>query len=297
MSNDLLERLGLGGRVVVVAGAGGGGIGTAICRVVAEAGGKVAAIDVDRRRLDAVGAALAGTVGPHRQLVADVRHSDEVERAVASAEGLGPLHGLVHVVGGLAPDRWGPVLSVDPAAFDQVLELNLRSALLTSQAVGARLVAAGEGSIVHLSSIVGLSALPFGAAYAVAKSAMLALMRTEALEWARSGVRVNAVAAGTIRTPASDSHRSDPPDADADADAERRAVPLGRRGDPDDVAGAALFLLSDLAGWITGQVLVVDGGSSTRPSFLDQDDLPVFVADSPLRRRLAAPTTGLDSND
>jgi NAD(P)-dependent dehydrogenase (short-subunit alcohol dehydrogenase family) len=285
MSGDVLERLGLGGRVVVVAGAGGGGIGTAICRVVAEAGGSVAAVDVDGDRLGAVEMALAGTSGPHRLLVADVRRPDEVEQAVASAEDLGRLHGLVHVAGGLAPDLWGPVLSVAPAAFDQVLELNLRAALLTSRAVGARLVAARSGSIVHLSSIVGLSALPFGAAYAVAKSAMLALMRTEALEWARFGVRVNAVAAGTIRTPASDSHRSDSPDADA----ERQAVPLGRRGEPEDVAGAALFLLSDLAGWITGQVVVVDGGSSTRPSFLDRDDLPVFVADSPLRQRLGGP--------
>ncbi|HWD53286.1 MAG TPA: SDR family oxidoreductase [Acidimicrobiales bacterium] len=293
MSGDVLERMGLAGRVIVVAGAGGGGIGTAICRMVAEAGGRVAAVDVDRDHLDAVEVALAGTAGPHRLLVADVRRPDEVEHAVASAEDLGPLHGLVHVVGGLASDRWGPVLSVDPAAFDQVLELNLRSALVTSRAVGARLVASGGGSIVHLSSIVGLSALPFGAAYAVAKSAMLALMRTEALEWAGFGVRVNAVAAGTIRTPASDSHRSGPPHADA----ERPAVPLGRRGEPEDVAGAVLFLLSDLAGWITGQVMVVDGGSSTRPSFLDQDDLPVFVADSSLRRRLAAPGTHLDSND
>jgi NAD(P)-dependent dehydrogenase (short-subunit alcohol dehydrogenase family) len=295
MSGDVLERMGLGGRVVVVAGAGGGGIGTAICRVVAEAGGSVAAVDVDRQSLDAVETALVGTAGPHRMLMGDVRRPDEVEQAVAAAERLGPLHGLVHVVGGLAPDLWGPVLSVDPVAFDQVLELNLRSALLTSRAVGSRLVAARGGSIVHLSSIVGLSALPFGAAYAVAKSALLALMRTEALEWGRFGVRVNAVAAGTIRTPASDSHRSDPPDTDAEA--ERHAVPLGRRGDPEDVAGAALFLLSDLAGWITGQVVVVDGGSSTRPSFLDPDDLPVFVADSPLRQRLAGPGTTLDSND
>ncbi|MGH9097088.1 MAG: SDR family oxidoreductase, partial [Acidimicrobiales bacterium] len=107
------------------------------------------------------------------------------------------------------------------------------------------------------------------------------------------GVRVNAVAAGTIRTPASEGHRSDP----LGPEAERSALPLGRRGHPDDVAGAALFLLSDLAGWITGQVVVVDGGSSTRPSFLDQDDLPVFVGDGALRWRLAQAGPGLDSND
>jgi NAD(P)-dependent dehydrogenase (short-subunit alcohol dehydrogenase family) len=92
---------------------------------------------------------------------------------------------------------------------------------------------------------------------------------------------VNAVAPGTVRTP-----RNQVDGEDEDSPAERAAIPLGRRGEPDDIAGAVVFLLSDLAGFVSGQVLSVDGGSSVRPSYLDDEDLPVFVRDPGLRARL-----------
>jgi NAD(P)-dependent dehydrogenase (short-subunit alcohol dehydrogenase family) len=98
-----------------------------------------------------------------------------------------------------------------------------------------------------------------------------------------ANIRVNAVAPGTVRTPASGAQSTD-----VDSAAEQAAVPLRRRGVPDDIAYAVLFLVSDLASWITGQVLAVDGGSSARPSFLGEDDLPVFVHDDTLRARLRA---------
>jgi NAD(P)-dependent dehydrogenase (short-subunit alcohol dehydrogenase family) len=214
-------------------------------------------------------------------IVADVRDADAVARAVGEATELGPLYGLVHVAGGLVPDQWGLLADTTPETFDDVVRLNLSSAFLTTKAVGTRLAEHGAGSIVHIASIVGTSAMPFGAAYAAAKAGLMSLTRTAALELGPSGVRVNAVAPGSVRTlrNASDS----PPE---DTAAERAAVPLGRRARPEDVAAAVLFLLSDLAGYITGQVLAVDGGSSVRPSLLGDDNLPVFVHDTALRDRL-----------
>jgi NAD(P)-dependent dehydrogenase (short-subunit alcohol dehydrogenase family) len=138
------------------------------------------------------------------------------------------------------------------------------------------------GSIVHIASIAGLDAMPFGAGYSAGKAAMMSLVRTEAVELGARGIRVNAVACGTIRTPRSDTHAA----GDADTDLERATIPLGRRGRPEDIAGAVLFLLSDLAAFVSGHVLVADGASSVKPSYLDADNLPLFVHDDALRDRL-----------
>jgi len=286
------ERLGLTGHTVVVAGAGGGGIGTAVCRLLVEAGTVVVALDHDQDRLAFSERAMDELGGRYRSVVGDVRSPHSVAEVVAEAIAAGPLHGLVHVAGGLFPNQWAPLLETAPETFDSVLELNLRSAFLTTRAVGAQLVEQGTGgSIVHITSIAALSALPFGAAYATSKAGMIALMRTAALELGRAGIRVNAVAAGSVRTPRNISQN--PPD---DLPAERAAIPLGRRGQPDDIAGAVLFLLSALSGFVSGQVLAVDGGSSARPSFLDDDNLPLFVRDPELRSRLTgtelAPNAG-----
>jgi len=276
------ERLGLTGHRVVIAGAGGGGIGTAVCRLLVEAGAVVVAFDNDARRLALSERVMDEAGGRYQSFVVDVRDADDVTNAVAEAAEANPLHGLVHVAGGLFPEQWGPLRETAPETFDAVVDLNLRSAFLTTRAVGNRLVDQGTGgSIVHLASIAALSAMPFGAAYAAAKAGMIALTRTAALELGRSGIRVNAVAAGSVRTPrnATQSTRDD-------AHEERAAIPLGRRGQPDDIAGAVVFLLSGLSGFVSGQVLAVDGGSSARPSFLDDDNLPVFVRDPELRARL-----------
>ena len=277
-------ELALPDRTVVVAGAGGAGIGTAVSAALVDVGATVVGLDVDRDAL-AVTERVIPDGARFVPVVADVTEAGAVDDAMVALDGLPPLWGLVHVVGGMPFADWRRVIDMPPDRFASVLDLNLQSAFVTTQAVARRLVDAdAAGSIVMISSISGVQAMPFGAPYAAAKAGILAFVRTAALELGPLGVRVNAVAPGTIRT--AHSEQGTPT---VDSREEQLAIPLRRRGAPDDIAGAVVYLLSDLAGFVTGHTLVVDGGSSSRPSFLDDDDVPVFVRDAKLRAGLLQP--------
>jgi NAD(P)-dependent dehydrogenase (short-subunit alcohol dehydrogenase family) len=278
-------ELGVRDRTVVVAGAGGDGIGTGVSALLVQAGATVVGLDVDADALALTTRAVGDDAARFVPVVADVTDADAVERAFRAVEGLPPLRGLVHVVGGMPFLDWGPITTMPPDRFAAVVELNLQSAFHTTQSAARRLVEQRDGgSIVLISSISGVQAMPFGAPYAAAKAGLLAFVRTAALELGPAGVRVNAVAPGTIRT--AHSEQGTPT---VDSPEEQLAIPLRRRGAPADIAGGVLYLLSDLAGFVTGHTLVVDGGSSARPSFLDADDVPVFVHDARLRGRLLQP--------
>jgi len=273
--------MGLENRTVVVVGAGAGGIGEAVVTLLGRLGCSVVAVDHDEARLRGTLAASAAGPMPCRGIVADALDAERIREVVAAAADSGPpLYGLVDVVGGLAPSQWGRVLDTAPRSFDEVIELNLNSTLYSSQAVAAALVDSGApGSIVHIGSISGMDAAPFNASYGAAKAAVMSLTRTMAVELGSYGIRVNAVAPGTVAR------------AGASIDAEtarlaRATIPLGRQGAPDDIAGAVAWLLSELSTFVTGQVITVDGGSSIKPSYLDEQDLPVFVRSAQLRTRL-----------
>jgi len=285
----IVDRLRLDGRAVVVGGAGGGGIGTGVCVALAEAGATVVGLDTTELGRDVATQALEAAPGRHLVLDADLRDPESAATAVARAvEEVGELWGAVNVVGGMRAQHWARLLDDGTAErFDDVLALNLRTSLVGATTVAQRLLEQGTGgSIVNIVSAAGLVSMPYGAAYGAAKAALVNLTRTMAVEWGRHDIRVNAVAPGSIRVARIGRERYDTAETDDLRRSIREVVPLGRRGEADDIAGAVLYLLSDLAGYVSGHVIVVDGGAQARAAYNDGDNLPVFVSDPALRARL-----------
>jgi len=225
------------------------GIGLAIARALYGAGAKVAIVGRDAERARAV----AGELGDRATAAGcDVAVGAQVEAAVASAEAaLGPITLLVNNAG-LTRDNILLRLSDDD--WDQVLDANLKGAFHTTRAVIKGMMKRRAGRIVNVSSIVGLIGNKGQANYAASKAGLIGFSKSIAKEYASRGILVNCIAPGFIET---DMTAALPEAAKATL---LQGIALGRLGRPDDVAGAVLFLASDLAGYITGQVLVVDGG-------------------------------------
>jgi NAD(P)-dependent dehydrogenase (short-subunit alcohol dehydrogenase family) len=273
------ELLGLEGRIVIVSGAGGGGIGTAVTRLVARAGATVLAVSRSEENLAKYVEPLA-TEGLAVVPVAADAATDEGIEAVLEQAGRadGELYGLVNVAGGAPPSTWMPATRVTRADWRTLFTQNLDTMFFFSQAVAAELKARGHpGSIVSISSISGLNTAPFHIAYGTAKAALVAATRTLAVELALDNIRVNAVAPGVTETPASGTY------VDEDPERDRRAIAMGRRGRPEEQAGAILFLLSDLSGYVTGQTILVDGGLNLRWSHLGADNTSLFLKDESFR--------------
>lgn len=244
--------LGLAEETALVVGAGQG-IGRASALLLARAGCRLALVDCVEERVRLV----AGEVGDGAlPIVADVTLVGEADRAVAEAvAGLGRVDHLVDIVGGAS---WAPLLELDEETWERDHVLNLKQHWYVSRATARSMISSGgSGSIVVVASLSGLFSAAGHGAYGAAKAGLVALTRTMAEEWAPHGIRVNAVAPGTVRTPrieaAWESGEIPRPDAES----------LARIADPEDVASAALFLSSALARKITGHTLVVDGGTST----------------------------------
>lgn len=276
------SSLSLDGRVVVVSGAGGGGIGTTVTRMAAEAGATVVAVSRSQDNLDTHVAPLADK-GLNVVAVAADASTDEgiatVLDAARSADGT--LYGLVNVAGGAAPSTWMPATRVSRADWRELFTANLETMFFMSQAVAAEIRAQGSpGSIVSVSSISGMNTAPYHVAYGTAKAAIVAATRTMAAELAAEGIRVNAVAPGVTETAASATY------VDADPERDQRAIAMGRRGTPEEQAGAILFLLSDLSSYITGQTILVDGGLNLRWTHLGGDNTSLFLKDESFREAI-----------
>ena len=277
--------LGLNGRVVIVSGAGGGGIGTTITSMAAEAGATVIAVSRSKENLDEHVAPLAQRGLAVVPVVADAATDDGIADVMdAARQAEGDLYGLVNVAGGAAPATWMPATRVTRSDWRDLFAANLETAFFTSQAVAAEIQANGNpGSIVSISSISGINTAPFHIAYGTAKAAIVAMTRTMALELATDGIRVNAVAPGVTETAASQTYVDDDPDRD------RAAIAMGRRGRPEEQAGAILFLLSDLSSYVTGQTLLVDGGLDLKWSHLAADHTSLFLKDETFRAEIRRP--------
>lgn len=276
------SSLSLDGRVVVVSGAGGGGIGTTVTRMAAEAGATVVAVSRSQDNLDTHVAPLADK-GLNVVTVAADASTDEGIATVldAARDADGTLYGLVNVAGGAAPSTWMPATRVSRADWRELFTANLETMFFMSQAVAAEIRSRGNpGSIVSVSSISGMNTAPYHVAYGTAKAAIVAATRTMAAELAAEGIRVNAVAPGVTETAASATY------VDADPERDQRAIAMGRRGTPEEQAGAILFLLSDLSSYITGQTILVDGGLNLRWTHLGADNTSLFLKDESFREAI-----------
>ena len=215
-------------------------------------------------------------------VAADISTDKGVEAAMnAARRAEGELYGLVNVAGGAAPATWMRSTRVTRSDFRDLFSQNLETMFFMSQAVAAELVVTRRpGSIVSISSISGMNTAPFHIAYGSAKAAVVAATRTMAVELALYNIRVNAIAPGVTATPASLTFVDDDPERD------KRAIAMGRRARPEEQANAILFLLSDLSSYITGQIILVDGGLNLKWTHLGADNTSLFLKSEQFREAI-----------
>jgi NAD(P)-dependent dehydrogenase (short-subunit alcohol dehydrogenase family) len=246
---DPQSALRLAGRGYIVLGAGQG-IGSATARMLGTCGARVFCVDLEPERAQAVAAECGGIAGS-----GDASSRSDMTRLFTEAQiGLKRIDGLVDIVGAA---HFTPLDSVDDEQWNSEFNRNLRHAFLAMQ-LGARMMTGG-GAMAFVASVSGLTGAARHAPYGAAKAGLMALVRSAAVEFAPAGIRVNAVAPGSIGTPR----------AAAMLGLEGTRIsgnnaPLGRVGRPDEIAAVLLFLLSDLASYVTGQTIVADGGVSAK---------------------------------
>lgn len=242
----------LDGRVVIVTGASRG-IGAGTARAISESGGSVVLV---ARSGDDLATVAASLPGPSRVVVGAVEDPALPMKAVAAAAEMGDLWGLVNNAG-ISP-AYAPTAETSDEDWEQILAVNLRAAAAFARAVLPAMVSAGTGGrIVNLSSIAAFAGLPNLVAYNATKAALDAMTRTMAVEYGPAGITINSLAPGTITTEMVQQMMDTNP-ALAEKFVSKTAI--GRVGSVDEAAWPIVFLLSDAAGFMTGQVMLIDGG-------------------------------------
>ncbi|UGQ11613.1 3-oxoacyl-ACP reductase FabG [Yinghuangia sp. ASG 101] len=237
-------------RTAVITG-GAQGIGFAIAEAFVAHGARVVLGDLDAAALDAAAARLGGEAVA-RTAVCDVRDADQVRRMLRGAvDAFGSLDVMVNNAG---ITRDATLRNMTEEQFDQVIDVHLKGCWNGTRLAGAIMREQGSGSIVNLSSLSGKAGMVGQTNYSAAKAGIVGLSKAAAKELARHGVRVNCIQPGLIRTPMTEA-------MPAKAwDQKMAEIPLGRAGEPAEVAGAAVFLAGDLSSYMTGTALEVTGG-------------------------------------
>lgn len=245
--------LGLSGKRALIIG-GGRGMGEASALMLAEGGADIAIVDMELERAETVAASVAKLGRKSYPIVANVLQDEKsVNAAVAEAEQkLGGLDILVTIVG---QAMFKPLLQMTAEDWDFDQNRNLRYVFFAARAAAASMIKRkAPGAIVCIASVDGVVGSPGHAAYGAAKAGLVSLVKSMSAEWGRDNIRVNAVAPGSITTPRL------PETPESLAIMENSVVPLGRPGTVKEIAGAVTFLASDMASYVTGQTLMVDGG-------------------------------------
>ena len=253
-----LERFALNGQAAIVAG-GSGGIGVRICAALAGVGASVTVIGRSKDRLAQARQAVESAGSQALVIAADMASQADAERAVdQTMQEFGRVDVLVNAIGGGAGTALYPAENYPKTEWDRILDLNLTTTLVPSQAAARAMIAGGSGgSIVNISSVRGQLGIDAGySAYVAAKGAVDALTRQLATEWAKYGIRVNAISPTFVRTPQAASLLADRHFYDRLV----ARIPLRRIADADDVVGALLLFCSPASAFVTGQILVLDGG-------------------------------------
>jgi len=243
------------GKVALVTG-GSRGIGESIAKALGQSGARVA---VAARKLEGLTAAVERLAAAGVEAHPFACHTGKTEEVIALVKSVVARLGKIDVLVNNAATNphFGPLLTADDRAFDKTFEVNARGYLNVAREVARHLVdRKAPGSLVFVSSMAGLMASPLQGIYGMTKAAVISLTKTLAFELGPSGIRVNAIAPGLVDTRFSQAMIQNP-------DIVERIVarcPLGRYGEADEIAGAALFLASDAASYVTGHTLVVDGG-------------------------------------